>query len=210
MSDRRCKLGLRARLEIAQAVEAGATQAPGGAAVCGVAGDGQHDLAALARRVAGRAPERRVSGDASAGPSIVSVGAGRGGRAGDPRRARAHELGADAVGRVGRPASRDDLEGASPSRRQRTSPRRASDASALPMGRRRRAVAHRRAQAAEVRPARPLGHRAARRRAQDARRGPDRRHRRRRRPHPAGLLRAAQRRATVWMREQGCGPVQRS
>jgi len=64
-----------------------------------------------------RRASRACLGDAVFAAEPVSVGAERGRRAGDPGRSGANQLWADAVAVPHRPASLDDLDGASPSRR---------------------------------------------------------------------------------------------
>ena len=78
-------------------------------------------------RHASEASARRGRGArAAAGAAVVSVGAERRAGAGDPRRAREDELGADAADVSDRPASLDGLEGAQAPRRLAPAPQRAA------------------------------------------------------------------------------------
>jgi transposase InsO family protein len=82
-------------------------------------GDCAQVVASLASSEPGRADLSGVSALAAAGPEIVPVVVERRAGAGDPQSARDDELRADAVAVPHRPASLDDLEGAQASRRRR-------------------------------------------------------------------------------------------
>src|SRR4051794_22214721 len=90
----------------------GCVAALGGQTVRGFAGDGEHDLAAMARGESRAARAWRLFGAAPPGSEVVSVGAGSAARAADPPGAGPNELGADASCGDHRPASLDDVEGA--------------------------------------------------------------------------------------------------
>ena len=99
MEDRRCKLGLAGRLELVLLIERGSTLRAAAAAL-NVAPATAHRWWHRWRRAGGRAGFAGVPANASAGAEVVSVGVERRAGAGDPRRAREDELGADAACRV--------------------------------------------------------------------------------------------------------------
>jgi hypothetical protein len=159
----------------------------------GVLADDGHDQS---RSLAGgkRSGARQRGGVCAAqvGAEVVSVGPDRRGRAGDPRRTGDDELGVDAIDVALWPAPLDDLEGLAPPRLLAAAAVRvSSDQPSLRMGRGRCAVAHRRLLGAQVRPPRSLGDRRPLAGQPQSRGGQDRGHRRRGRPQPSGLLRAA-------------------
>ena len=218
MEDRRCKLGPAGRLSWWRLIEAGSTLSAAAAAL-NVAPATAHRWwhrwrAASEQERATRAWCRRA-GRCRALP----MGAGERG-AGDPRRASEDQLGADAPDRADRPASLDDLEGAQAPRPSRRRRRGTAQTSRRYEWAEAGALLHIDAyEAAEVRRARSLGDRCSATEQPRLAGGQDGRDRRHRRPHPPGLLRAAQRRerrnvsatltrAAAWFREQGCGPLQ--
>ena len=95
MEDARCKLGLQGRLELVMLVEQGSTLRAAAAALSvapATAHRWWHRWAAASEASASGACLRRA-----ARAEVVSVGAERRAGAGDPRRAREDQLGADAA-----------------------------------------------------------------------------------------------------------------
>ena len=220
MEDRRCKLGLAGRLELVRLIESGCSFRAAAAAESSVSPATAHRWW---HRWAAASEDERASlaclRTRSLAAAVVSVGAERGGGAGDPDAREKTNYGPMRLQFLtGRHRSTiwKVLARHGVSRRRRCERAAAAAATSGPKPAR---LLH--IDAFELPKFDRPGHWATGERAErhKTRRAGTVSHRRHRRPHPAGLLRAARRREQAhrlghaaprraWFRDQGCGPVE--